>query len=247
MRAAAVFRRRDVEEKRIKAQEARDPAARELSPQVKICGLTSVDQALECVELGAGAIGCVFYPRSPRHLTDAQAQAICRALPPHVWSVGVFVDESFDGVMRRVERCGLRAVQLHGREEPDFVGRLLGEGVAVFKALFVNARPSLAEAPSYAASAFLAECAGGALPGGNALSWDWSQAMELASRGPLILAGGLNPENVATAIRAASPDALDVSSGVEAKPGTKDMDKVRRFLDAVLGAECPRVPRKIFA
>ena len=96
-------------------------------PQVKICGLTDVEQAQGCAALGADAIGCVFYPKSPRHLTEQQAKEICTAMPTRVKTVGVFVNETLSYIMRKVERCRLTAVQLHGQESPELVKDLLNE------------------------------------------------------------------------------------------------------------------------
>ncbi len=211
------------------------------SVQVKICGLTDENQALSCVRLGADAIGLVFFPRSPRHVSDDKARAICGELPPGVCTVGVFVNESFETIMKRVEFCGLRGVQLHGDEPPQLVARLRGENLVVLKALFVSGRPSLALADRYPATACLVEAAGGPLPGGNARTWDWTAAGQVAGAMPTVLAGGLNPENVREAIEAANPDAVDVSSGVESSPGTKDIGKVELFVaraKAVGGVAC---------
>jgi phosphoribosylanthranilate isomerase len=202
--------------------------------QVKICGLMTVDEAVACAELGANAIGLVFYPPSPRFVSDDQASAICRALPQTAWSVGVFVNETTSAILHRVEVCGLRAVQLHGQEPPQLVGELQQNGVVVIKALFANGRPAFAEAGSYTSSrAFLTECFGDRLPGGNGRMWNWAMAADLMQQYPVILAGGLTPDNVGEAIRAANPAAVDVSSGVEAQPGRKDLKKVQRFLAAV--------------
>lgn len=221
--------------------------ARMYTPQVKICGLTRVEEALACVELGADAIGCVFYSRSPRNVTEEKARNIRMAFPPERCSlVGVFVNEPFSSIMGKVETCGLDAVQLHGQESPQLVEELARRGVPVIKGLFVNAEPFLDSAPFYKAHAYLAECAGGRLPGGNALAWNWDAAVKLSQKYPLVLAGGLNPENVGDAIRAASPDAVDVSSGVEAEPGRKDLDKVERFLEAVSRESYSQPIRRIF-
>lgn len=225
----------------------RKAAAKKYPPQVKICGLTRAEEAAACVELGARGIGCVFYPPSPRNVTEQQARTVCRALSSQACTlVGVFVDESFGEIMRKVEKCGLDAVQLHGRESPDLVNRLSKEGLRVIKGLFVNAAPSFDAASDYRAYAYLAECAGGPLPGGNALNWNWDAATEVSSKFPLILAGGLNPDNVSEAISAACPDAVDVSSGVEADPGRKDLNKVKRFLEAVSRSGCTRNTGRIF-
>lgn len=216
-------------------------------PQVKVCGLTRVDEALACVELGVQAIGCVFYPRSPRHVTEQQARSICRGLPPHVWSVGVFVNETLTAIMHKVERCGLRAVQLHGNEPAELVRQLRREGVLVVKAVFVNGTPAPESAIHFDASAYLMEGGGGRLPGGNALRWNWKTAAEFGQQLPLILAGGLSAENVAEGIAVAMPDAVDVSSGVEAEPGRKDLAKVKRFLSAVAQTRSRRPLRAVFS
>ena len=202
-------------------------------PQVKICGLTRVEQALQCVALGADAIGCVFYPKSPRHLTNDRAREICSAVTDHVKTVGVFVNESFSSIMNHVERCHLSTVQLHGQESPELVRRLRNQNLQVIKALFIDGNPSLKDAENYPASAFLVECGQGRLPGGNALQWNWDQARSFGEKHPLIIAGGLSPENVSHAIRVSWPHAVDVSSGVESSPGHKDIDKVTLFLNAV--------------
>ena len=218
----------------------------QLTPQVKICGLTTVEESLACAELGADAIGCVFYPPSPRFVTDHQAKEICNALPASVWSVGVFVNNTLSEILTRVKLCGLRAVQLHGQETQELVEELQNEGVVVIKALFANGRPSFSDAPCYQVRAFLAECAGERLPGGSGKAWNWSLASALSGEHELILAGGLTPDNVAQAVRDACPDAVDVSSGVESRPGKKDLHKVRDFLDAVRKSLCRHRLRTVF-
>ncbi len=216
-------------------------------PQVKICGLTDVEQALTCAKMGANAIGLVFYPKSPRNLSDNQAKAICAALPSHVATVGVFVNESFEFIMAKVRYCGLKAVQLHGIETPELVSRLVQENIMVIKGLFAEKEPSLDQAEQYPdASAFLIECGKGKLPGGNAKAWNWRLAGGLKTGCPMILAGGLTPDNVSHAIAAALPDAVDVSSGVESVPGQKDIAKVEAFMDAVLRCQLQRNLRRIF-
>jgi len=212
--------------------------------QVKVCGLTRVDEAVACARAGAHAVGCVFYAKSPRSVTAAAAREIRRALPPEVACVGVFVDEPFEGVMATASEAGLTAVQLHGNEPPEVVERLCREGLLVIKALFADRTPGLDEASKYSASAYLVECGRGVLPGGNAQDWDWSRVGPFAERCPLILAGGLTPENAAQAVCAAWPDAVDVSSGVEAGAGRKDIRKVEQFIAAVATAGARR---RIFA
>jgi phosphoribosylanthranilate isomerase len=212
--------------------------------QVKVCGLRRVDEAVACAEAGAAAVGCVFYVKSPRCVSAATAREIRRALPPEVACVGVFVDETFDGIMALAAHTGFTAVQLHGGESPEVVELLRREGLFVIKALFADRSPGLEATSRFAASAFLVECGQGPLPGGNAHAWEWGRAAALGQRHPLILAGGLTPENAAQAVRAALPDAVDVSSGVEAGPGRKDIRKVEQFIAAVATAGARR---RIFA
>ncbi len=205
----------------------------QIIPQVKICGITRVQDALRCAELGADAIGCVFYAKSPRHLTKDLARDICTAVPDFLKTVGVFVDETFSTIMRHVEYCHLTTVQLHGKEQPELVGRLRKENIRVIKALFMGGSPAMDDASKYDASAFLVECGRGTQPGGNALEWNWEAAKNFSTVYPLILAGGLDPVNVSQAVQMSTPCAVDVSSGVESDPGRKDFDKVTAFIKAV--------------
>jgi len=217
------------------------------SVQIKICGLTDSGQARACALLGANAIGLIFYPRSPRHVAKERARRIIDALPSGTAAVGVFVDSPFEQIVDTANCCGLTAVQLHGREKPQLAADLKTAGLRVIKALFADRRPDFADAADYDADAFLVECGRGPLPGGNAMAWDWSAAAPLARRFPLVLAGGLTPENVAAAIAAAHPHALDVSSGVEVRPGVKDLSRVRALLKAVTKGGKPYDTRRIFA
>jgi phosphoribosylanthranilate isomerase len=202
-------------------------------PQVKICGLTRAEEAVTCAELGADAIGLVFYPPSPRHVSVATAGEIAAALPATVAKVGVFVNESLDYILETARLTGLTAVQLHGDEPPALVADLKTAGLKVIKALFAAKAPGLALADTFGADAVLFEQGAGRLPGGNAETWDYSLARRQALGPPLILAGGLTPDNVPTAIRKAAPDAIDLSSGVEAEPGRKSKEKVKRLMAAV--------------
>lgn len=217
------------------------------TPQIKICGLTLPEQARACADLGAQAIGLIFYPKSPRFVTLEEACAVCTALPASIAKVGVFVDESFDHIMNMVRTCGITAVQLHGRETPQLVRQLADQSITVIKVLFVDGQPVMDTADAYPATAFLVECAKGPLPGGNAMAWDWKTVRDFGARRPLILAGGLDPENVKKAIHDAEPDAVDVSSGAEASPGIKDMTKVEAFIRAVRTCRINKPLRRIFS
>jgi len=216
------------------------------SPQVKICGLTRVHEAVICASLGADAIGFIFYPKSPRAVTPSQAKTISLALPVSVCKVGVFVDETFDFIMHTARTAQLQAVQLHGMESPALVEELSTQGLAVIKALFSHREPFFTKAGQYPAAAFIVECGVGPLPGGNARTWDFSLIKDFARDFPLVLAGGLVIENAAHAISQTQADAVDISSGVEYAPGKKDIEKVKQFIAAVNKARLAKQNRRIF-
>ena len=222
------------------------PAGLKKTPQIKICGLTRVNEAIQCAEQGADAIGLVFYSRSPRNITSAIAREISLALPKRIMKIGVFVNETYAGIMEKVESCKLNGAQLHGNESPQLVESLLKENLIVIKALFAEKKPFLNEAAKYHPSAYLAECGSGDLPGGNALEWNWKKARRFGEQYPLILAGGLSPENISRAIYESMPDAVDISSGVESQPGKKDLHKVKSFISAVLNCNIDKNFKSIF-
>jgi len=200
---------------------------------VKICGLTRADNALDCVKAGADIIGLVFFEKSPRHVSVSRAREIVRALPKGVPACGVFVNEPYDTIMHTVSGCGLRMVQLHGAEPPELAARLSDQGLGVTKAFFAARPPGLRETDKYPCADFcLAEYGKGILPGGNAETWDYDQALEMGKKVRLMLAGGLNPENVADAVSRICPHAVDVSSGVEKTKGFKDIQKAAAFISS---------------
>ncbi len=215
-------------------------------PQIKVCGLTNVKEAVGCADLGVDAIGFVFFPQSPRNVSLNQAKKISAALPDHIKTVGVFVNESYDNIMHIADYCKLKAVQLHGRESPELTHKLGMENLLVLKALFMSGTPSLNEVSHYDASAYLVECGKGDLPGGNALSWNWHGAREFGEKNPLVLAGGLSSKNIREAVYAGLPDAVDISSGVEASKGRKDLDKVARFISSVKQLRIEKALKIIF-
>jgi phosphoribosylanthranilate isomerase len=194
--------------------------------KVKICGVTRVEDALMAAAAGADAIGLNFYAQSPRCVTVAAAAAIAAALPPHVCRVGVFVDAPRDEVSAIAAQVGLDALQFHGSESAAWCA---GWDRKVIKAVRVRDGAALARAAAYAvefilADAYLEGQAGGT---GQRVPHEWLTGLPPER---LILAGGLNPENVAAAIRAVRPAAVDVASGVERAPGLKDPEKVERFI-----------------
>ena len=215
-------------------------------PEIKICGLTRANEAVSCAEAGADAIGLVFYPPSPRNLTPQQARDISLTLPEQIARVGVFVDSPVSDILKRIDDCGLTAVQLHGQESPDVVRVLCERGVQVIKALFIHKPPLISEASRYPAATFLVECGKGRLPGGNALTWNWGEVKSFGLSYPLILAGGLRPDTIVQAVFEAGPDAVDVSSGVESSPGRKDIQKVRALIQAISRCSIERQPRRIW-
>jgi len=201
--------------------------------RVKICGITNLEDARLAVELGASALGFVFYPKSPRYIEPAVARKIITHLPPLVTTVGVFVNESEETLQRVVKEVGLDLVQLHGNESPDLCARFFPK---VIKALRVREPEDLNLIPAYKGRirAVLLDTYVEGLPGGTGQSFNWELAQRAKQFGiPLILAGGLRPENIREALQTVRPFAVDVSSGVEAFPGKKDPEKLRALLKAI--------------
>lgn len=202
----------------------------------KICGITRIEDALAAVEAGADAIGLVFYGKSPRAVSIEQAAAIVQALPPFVTSVGLFVDMPRDQLQQLLQRLPLDLLQFHGDESP---ADCEGHGRPYIKALRVRPGEDVAAAmaPYAGARGILLDTFVEGVPGGTGASFDWSLVPEDAAK-PIILAGGLDADNVATAIRQVRPHAVDVSGGVEASKGIKDAGKIRAFVRAVRDARC---------
>jgi phosphoribosylanthranilate isomerase len=199
---------------------------------IKVCGITRLTDALHAVEQGATAIGFVLWPRSPRAVTVERAAEIIAELPSSVMAVGVFVNEPIDGIRQTAERARLTAVQLHGDEPPAYADALAWP---VIRAVSVDDIGEAAEAWS-ADTALLVDNIDLVRRGGTGAAIDWSQAADIAQRRRVVLAGGLTPDNVASAIRAVRPYGVDVSSGVESAPGVKDFQKVARFIANARGA-----------
>ncbi|HEY6106779.1 MAG TPA: phosphoribosylanthranilate isomerase [Anaeromyxobacteraceae bacterium] len=197
-------------------------------PRVKICGVTRLEDALQAVRLGADALGFNFWSGSKRFLAPAAARSIVEQLPPFVTPVGVFVNQPEAEIRRAAEESGVRVLQLHGDEPPELCARL---PLPVVKAVRVPAPLPLDALRAYPVAAFLLDAASAGY-GGSGATFDWSLAEGVAALGPLILAGGLTPENVAAAVRRVRPYAVDAASGVESAPGVKDVSKMARFIAA---------------
>ena len=204
--------------------------------RVKICGITNVEDALLACELGADAIGLNFYSKSPRCISPYTASKIIRKLPPFVAAVGVFVNWQAAPITALAKALGLAAAQLHGDERPQLTAEI-AKKVSVIKALHVGEGSALPAFAKYrGAAAFLLDAPHSGQYGGTGHTTDWSVAHTAAESHRILLAGGLTPENVAEAIRAVRPYAVDVTSGVESKPGRKDPAKLSAFFEAVTRA-----------
>jgi len=206
--------------------------------QIKICGITNLEDALLAAELGADALGFIFYPKSPRKVEPEAARSIIAQLPPFVAAVGVFVDEDAEVVRDLAARVGLDWIQLHGQESQEYCRSL---GRRVIKGFRIQGQDSLAPLAEYrgAAQALLLDTYKKGQVGGTGEVFDWHLAREAKKYGRIILAGGLTPENVAQAIATAQPDAVDAASGTEAGPGKKDPAKLQAFFQAVAQGPCP--------
>jgi phosphoribosylanthranilate isomerase len=196
-------------------------------PRIKICGLTRLEDALLACELGADALGFNLWPGSKRHVDADAVRAIVDRLPPFVTSVGVFVNQKPTDVLALAAQAGVQAVQLHGDESWDDVN---GYPIPAIKAFRVAGPESLADLHRYRVKAVLLDAPSAGF-GGSGRTFDWALAAEVARRTRVVLAGGLTPENVAAAVRAVRPHAVDVASGVESAPRVKDPEKLRRFVE----------------
>ena len=202
--------------------------------KVKICGITSAEDAAAAVEAGADALGFIFYRKSPRYIQPSLARQIIMSLPPLVTPVGVFVDEEQQAVRNLMDDCGLALAQLHGHESAAYCQEL---GRPVLKALRVKDRSSFLALAEFQGRAgvrgFVLDAFSDQAYGGTGQVIDWQLAAEVARAAHILLAGGLTPDNVAKAIQSVQPYGVDVSSGVEREPGKKDHEKVRAFIRAV--------------
>ena len=200
--------------------------------KVKICGITSLEDALTAVEAGADALGFVFHPLSPRHIFPEQAAEIIRNLPPFVQTVGLFVNEELSNINKTADQCGLDVIQLHGEESPHYCESVRRRVIKAFRVKDITTLDSLMQ---YQVSGYLLDAWSPTAHGGTGQTFNWEIAAEAAKRGHrIVLAGGLTPDNVAEAIKRVKPYAVDVSSGVECSPGRKSADKIRKFILQVI-------------
>ena len=199
--------------------------------RIKICGIKHLDDALKAIEFGADAIGLIFVEKSPRYVSLTDARVIAESLPPFVTSVGLFMNASEETVREALKVVPLNLLQFHGEESPEFCDQF---GVPYVKVLRMRENVNvIAFTQEYPNAAGILLDTYSKEGGGSGQSFDWSLIPEDVSV-PLILAGGLTPENVASAVEAVKPYAVDVSSGVESEPAVKDHKKIEQFIKEVL-------------
>ena len=199
--------------------------------QIKICGITNIDDALCAAACGVDAVGFIFHPASPRYIASERAKEIIAALPAELVKVGVFVNREAEEVAQTVEDCGLDLIQLHGDESPEYCRWFPPE--RLIKAVFLRTPEDLRALDAYDVLAFLADFREAGRYGGTGKRADWSLAARLGKTHPLILAGGLCIENIGEAMAAVAPVAVDINSGCERTPGIKDHDLMRRIVGMI--------------
>lgn len=200
--------------------------------RIKICGITNKEDAEEAVKLGADALGFVF-ANSPRRVSIEAASRLIQGLPPFVLTVGLFVDEEEAQAIEVMRRCKLQVLQFHGNEPPHYC-REFKQKRRVIKAFRIKDKVGLQQLRDYDVDGYLLDAFVTGVPGGTGQTFDWDLAIEATGLvKPIILSGGLNPDNVGEAIRKVKPYAVDVSSGVEVKPGKKDSGLMKKFVEAV--------------
>lgn len=200
-----------------------------MTPKVKICGITTIDDALAALEAGADALGFVFYKKSTRYIKPREARTIIARLPPQVLKVGVFVNEQIATVKNIARQCALDFVQLHGDEDANYLRRL--KNFRIIKAIRIRDEKSLGQSDGVPCELLLFDTYSKSGFGGTGTAFDWRLARDIKkTKKPYIISGGLTPKNVAFAVKKFSPCAVDVSSGVEKKPGKKDSRRMKEFI-----------------
>ena len=199
--------------------------------EIKICGITNLDDALAVAEMGANALGFIFYPKSPRYISPEKAKEIIENIPREIMRVGVFVNHRADEIKEIVEFCGLNLVQLHGDESPEFCRQFPAS--TLIKAFSPKTENDLQKLKDYPVKAILVDAHAPGLYGGTGKTSNWELALKIKGMHPLILSGGLNIDNIIEAIKTVHPDAVDINSGVESSPGKKDHNKVSEIIEIV--------------
>jgi phosphoribosylanthranilate isomerase len=208
--------------------------------EIKICGITNLEDAKIAALAGANALGFIFHPGSPRHVTPERAKGITSLLPVSICKVGVFVDCDAGEVKRISRFCKLDLIQLHGSESPDYCRRFPPS--VLLKAVALRSEEDLAVLNEYPVKAIVADARDSGLPGGTGRTCDWNLAKRAGEKCTLVLAGGLNSGNIRAAIESVRPCAVDIASGAEARPGKKDSEKIKEIIMAVKGFELAGTP-----
>jgi phosphoribosylanthranilate isomerase len=200
--------------------------------KIKICGITNLEDALNSVKSGCAALGFVFYKKSPRYISPGKAWRIIKKIPKNIFKVGVFVNSPKEEVERIAKLCGLDMLQFHGDESADFCSQFAG--YKTIKAFRLKGVFSLKDIKEYRTFAYLFDTYNREKLGGTGKAFDWKRLNGLRKiKKPVFLAGGLTPKNVAAAVERVRPDWVDVSSSVEIRPGKKDHNKIKKFIEEV--------------
>jgi phosphoribosylanthranilate isomerase len=221
--------------------------------EVKICGITNINDAYVAIKCGADALGFIFYPKSQRYVAPERAKEIIQKLPHEIIKVGVFVNHEIHEVKEIVKFCGLNLIQLHGDESPEYCAQFPKS--SLIKAVSCRLEEDIRKLRNYSVRAILVDGREQGHYGGTGKNLDWRLAIKIKETHPLILAGGLNKENIRKAIETVRPQVVDINSGVELSPGKKDPDKIRDIIEIVRetdhnitgGIEHPANQRGVFS
>jgi len=198
--------------------------------KVKICGITNYDDAAAAVDMGADLLGFNFYPKSPRYVTREKAARIISKLPAFVDVVGIFVNASFDEIRETIDQCQLSWIQLHGDESPEFCRSFLSINIKTMKALRIKDQADIERVDDYFTDAILLDAFHPERYGGTGVTFDWNVIGHIGKR--IFLAGGINPDNVAAAVKL-GVYGIDACSGLEAGPGKKDHEKMKKLFEKI--------------
>jgi len=199
--------------------------------RTKICGITRLEDALTSVRYGANALGFNFYEKSPRYISPDKALDIINQLPPFVSVVGLFVNDSYDKIKKITNMCGFRTIQLHGDESPDFCSKFKSN--RVIKALRIKQESDLENIKKYDVCGYILDSFSPDTYGGTGLSFDWNVLGKIDSAKNIIVAGGINPDNIEHLLRTVVPYGVDICSGVELSPGVKDEKLIREIMSKI--------------
>jgi phosphoribosylanthranilate isomerase len=211
---------------------------------VKICGITNIGDAYVAIESGVDALGFVFYPKSRRVITPERAREIIQKIPGSIGGVGVFVNQEIEAVKEIVSFCSLHLIQLHGDESLQYCARFPRS--SLIKTVSACTEEEVQRLESYPVKAILVDAYEPGCYGGTGKNSDWALALKVKKKHPLILAGGLNKENIKRAMKTVRPCAVDINSGVETSPGKKDPHKIREIMEIIRATDKDEAPGNIF-